>query len=105
MKQECIPVGSNWLLIDHMLESASWGGLVVRGDVCSRGCLVPGGCLLWGVSDWGGVCSGGGLVLGGVCSGECLVPGGCLLWGVSALGGLVLGVSAPRVSGPEGCLV
>ena len=67
------------------------------------GCLLlegVGGCLLWGVSAPGGVCSRGCLLLVGVCSLGCLLlgvstPGGCLLlggvcswgWGVSAPGG------------------
>ena len=45
-------------------------------------CLVPGGCLIWGVSDPGGVC---------------LVPGGWSAWSggvVSDRGGL---------PGPGGC--
>ena len=46
---------------------------------------ILGGCLLGGVSAWGGVCSGGS------------VPRG-----VSAPGGVCLGVSAWRVSAPGG---
>ena len=106
----------HWPLVDHMLESAS------RGGVCSWGgvCLVQGGwgvCLVWGVCSWG-VCSrgvsapGGGCLLlegdvcswrgvsapGGAWSGGCLVQGGgacsrgeCLVQGV----GPALGGSAP----------
>ena len=72
--------------------SALRGGLLRRGGVCSRGCLLlggcvclllggfaPGGCLLW----WGGVWSGGCVC----CWRRCVFSGGCLLPGVSALGG------------------
>ena len=71
--KECIPVGC----IPSTAVAVSRGG----------GCLLPGGCLLLGVSAPGGVCSGGVSALG---------VGGCLLGGVYSLGVSALGVSAPR---------
>ena len=72
--------------------SVPQGGCVCSsGDVCLflRGCLLPGGSDLWGVSALGGCLLRGW---------GCLVPGGCLLLGeVSAQGGCLLpgGVGIP----------
>ena len=68
----------------------------LEGSVCS------GGCLLWGVSALGGVCSWGCTWSCGVCT----LSGGCTWsWRVSALGGVCSrGVSALGgcVPGPRG---
>ena len=73
------------------------------------------GCLLWGVSALGGVCSGvyswevcsRGVVCswGGVCSMGCLLPGGVCSWGVSTPWGGVYsqGVSALGGVCSRGC--
>ena len=87
-------LGQGNIFIGVCQEFCSQGG----GGVCSQR-----GCLLWGVSVSGGVCSGvsalggvcswgcllGGVCSGGICSGGCLL-GGCLLWGVGVcfLGGV-----------------
>ena len=77
-------------------------GCLLLGGVCSRGVSAlglsaPRGCLLWGVSALGGVCSGGvcsgGSAPGGVCFWGVSAPGGCLLpGGLSALGGRGCGI-------------
>ena len=88
-----------------------------------RGCLLPGGCLLRGVSaPRGCVCSQGvcllpggvsaprgcvcswGVCSGGVLPGGCLLLGGACSWGVSApggsaLGGLIQGRCIPACTG------
>ena len=105
--KECIPVGC--------VPSAAVA--ISGGSVCSGGCLLWGvsvlggvcsqmggllrGCLLWGVSALGGVCSWGVSALGGVCSGGSVCSGWCLLQGRSAWGWCLLlgGVSA------GGCLL
>ena len=67
-EQDCIPVGcvppARW----PYLTACSPGGCLLRGGVCS------GGCLLWGVFS-GGVSAPGGVCSGGVCSGGCLLRG------------------------------
>ena len=69
--------------VDRMLESASRGGGVCFGGVCSGR-----GCLLRAVSaPGGGVWSWRGLLPGGVCSGGCLLPGSVCSGGV-CLGGV-----------------
>ena len=69
------------------------GGVCYRGSSRWLGCLLPGGCLLWGCLLQGVSAPRGWAVSapGDVCS-----PGGCLLLGVgvSALGVSALGVSA-----------
>ena len=90
LEQECIPVGSvpaeRWPYSGACCSGGiwSWGGWVVsapggggvwsRGDggVCSQGDLVPGGCLVRGVSAPPGGC----LLPGGVCSRGVSAPGG-----------------------------
>ena len=56
-KQECIPVGC----VPSATVAVCWG---------------DGGCLLWGVSALGGVCSGGVSAWGGLLLGGGLLQGG-----------------------------
>ena len=96
-KQECIPVGCVRAAHWPYAGVCFWGGCLLRGCVCSRGCLLWGGSAP-GVSALGGVCSGkvcllsggGCLLLGGVSSNGGVCSRGCLLHGrcVSALGGV-----------------
>ena len=66
-----------------VLSSGRISGVSASGAVCSRegGCLLPGGCLV------GGVSKGGGCLLPGAVSapGGLLQGRGCLLPGVSAI--------------------
>ena len=63
-QQECIPVGC------VPAAHRPYAGVCFLGGFCS------GGCLLWGVSALGGVCSQGVSALGGICSEGCLFPEG-----------------------------
>ena len=100
-QQECIPVGCVPAASTPYAGVCFPGGdrgVSTLGGYQLRGCLLPGGCLLQGMSGLGGVCSGGCLLWGrGVCSQGVSGLGGCLLQGGLLLGGCLLpgGVDIP----------
>ena len=84
-----------WIVITARKRSLGQGNIFIGvcQEFCSQGgCLLPGRCLLWGLSAPGGC-----LLWGGVCSWGVLCCGGCLLLGVSTPRGVPGGDTPPWI--------